>query len=227
VRVAIHELGHALLGWKDNPDILIEKVTINGLGQALGYAWTRPLEERMLMDHEQAKGRLRMILAGRAAEQVVLGTVSAGAADDLRKAQDLAQHLVVDFAIGQQSGLSRPVSLDVYGREVLTQQGKEDASLLVQEAYDAAVATVETHQAWLMGRAEDLMVQGTLSGDDLFNGLPERVHTPTQGQTWASQLSSKLTSATKKAQALLDISVGATGGGVLVPAAKEDDKPQP
>lgn len=192
--MAVHELGHALLGWTDNTDILIEKVTINGRGQALGYAWSRPLEERRLLDHEQAQGRLRMMLAGRAAGEAVLGTVSAGAADDLRKAQDLASHLVVDFGIGTRSGLSRPVVLGAYGRESLTQEGREDAAELVRMAYATALKTIQDHQDWLMKKAEKLVDVGTLSGEDLFDGLGElRGGNMTEGQLWAKRLSWKLT----------------------------------
>ena len=193
VRVAIHELGHALLGWRDNSDILIEKVTIHGRGQALGYAWFRPIEEKRLMDHEQAQARLRMMLAGRAAEEVILGTVSAGAADDLRKAQDLSTHLVVDYGIGEASGLSRPVQLDAFGHEVLTAEGKEDAAKIVRKAYEQTLEIIEQYKEWVMEKTELLVVMGTLESEELFSGLPERKISMTQGQKWAKGLAQELT----------------------------------
>lgn len=222
VRVAVHELGHALLGWKDNPDLLIEKVTINGRGRALGYAWSRPIEERSLMDHEQAQGRLRMVLAGRAAEEVVLGTVSAGASDDLRKAQDLAAQLVVDFGIGRRSGLSRPVQIDSLGREVLTEQGRLDAAEIVESAYEQTLATIREHQEWIMSKTEDLVVKETLDSNELFGDLPPRNSVLTQGQVWAKGLAQKLSDKTSGPAHSIEPSERT----VLVPATKEECKDQ-
>lgn len=223
VRVAVHELGHALLGWTDNPDILIEKVTINGRGQALGYAWSRPLEERRLIDHEQAQGRLRMMLAGRAAEEAILGTVSAGASDDLRKAQDLATHLVVDFGIGERSGLSRPVQLDSYGREVLTEQGRMDAAELVSKAYAVALKTIWEQREWLVRKAERLVEAGTLSGEELFENLSQiRGGNLTEGQLWAKRLAWQL--AQNSARDENPHLVPDIFPGELVPAVKNDEQ---
>lgn len=219
VRVAVHELGHALLGWRDNTDTMIEKVTINGRGQALGYAWSRPIEERHLIDHVQAQGRLRMILAGRAAEEVILGTVSAGASDDLKKAQNLAAALVVDFGMGRISGLSRPVELDAFGRETLTEQGRKDAAELVEKAYKETLEAISQHRDWIMSKAEKLVEKQTLEHDELFGDLPAREEELTPGQVWAKQLANELASKITT----MDLPVAQPDPEpVLVPAAKED-----
>lgn len=222
VRVAIHELGHALLGWRDNSDIVIEKVTIEGRGQALGYAWFRPIEERRLMDHEEAQARLRMMLAGRAAEEVILGTVSAGAADDLRKAQDLSTQLVVDYGIGQTSGLSRPVQLNAYGHEVLTAEGKEDAARIVRKAYEQTLRVIEEHRDWIMEKTELLVVKGTLEGEELFSGLRKQEVSMTQSQKWAKDLAQELA---RRAKELTGPATQASRViGDMVPAAKADQE---
>ena len=72
-------------------------------------------------------------------------------------------------------------------------EGREDAAELVRMAYATALKTIQDHQDWLMKKAEKLVDVGTLSGEDLFEGLGElRGGTMTEGQLWAKRLSWKL-----------------------------------
>lgn len=94
--VAHHEIGHALVALSLPASDVVHKVSIipRGIG-ALGYTMQRPLEDRYLMTREELQQRICVLLGGRAAEQLMLGTVSTGAADDLVKATQLARDMVM------------------------------------------------------------------------------------------------------------------------------------
>ena len=94
--VAHHEIGHALVALSLPGSDAIHKVSIipRGIG-SLGYTLQRPLEDRYLMTREELENRICVLLGGRAAEQLMLGTVSTGAADDLVKATQLARDMVM------------------------------------------------------------------------------------------------------------------------------------
>lgn len=167
VRVAVHELGHALVGYVLCPEMHIEKVTVEGLGNALGYAFTRPLEDKQLHTQRQMTARLAMMLAGRASEDVVLGDVTGGAADDIYRANELARTMVCDYGMGFQSGFLRQnVGLD--GKAELTDQAKADIEQLLTQAYEEAKRLVTDHHDWVRRNTELLMSKGVLVHEELF-----------------------------------------------------------
>ena len=85
--VAYHEMGHALLTRALPGADVVHKVSIipRGIG-ALGYTMQRPTENRYLMTREELQNKISVLLGGRAAEQLVFGVFSTGAADDLARA---------------------------------------------------------------------------------------------------------------------------------------------
>jgi len=103
--VAHHEIGHALVALSLPGSDTVHKVSIipRGIG-ALGYTLQRPLEDRYLMTREELENRICMLLGGRAAEQLMLGTVSTGAADDLVKATQLARDMVMRHGMDETLG---------------------------------------------------------------------------------------------------------------------------
>src|SRR5919201_445346 len=84
--LAYHEAGHALMSFLMADLLPVHKVTIVSRGQALGYTLNLPSEERYLHTKEEFEDLLKVFLAGRAAEQIVFGRVTNGAANDLEKA---------------------------------------------------------------------------------------------------------------------------------------------
>ena len=78
----------------------VHKVTIVSRGQALGYTLNLPMEDRYLHTKEELVDMMKVFLAGRAAEQVVFGRVTNGAANDLEKATDLARAMVFEYGMG-------------------------------------------------------------------------------------------------------------------------------
>src|SRR6059058_4878482 len=90
--LAYHELGHAMVALALPGTDTVHKVSIipHGVGE-LGYTIQRPTEDRYLMTRGELEHKMAGLLGGRAAEQLVFGEISTGAADDLAKATDIAR----------------------------------------------------------------------------------------------------------------------------------------
>ncbi len=103
--VAHHEMGHALLGMVLPGVDTVHKVSIipRGIG-ALGYTIQRPSEDRFIMTREDLENRMAVLLGGRAAEHVVFGQLSTGAADDLAKTTDIARDMVMRYGMEEKLG---------------------------------------------------------------------------------------------------------------------------
>lgn len=104
-RVAYHEMGHALAAASLAKADPVHKVSIipRSIG-ALGYTLQRPTDDRFLITTSELKQRMTALLAGRAAEEVIYGEVSTGAADDLAKATDVARQSVTRFGMSESLG---------------------------------------------------------------------------------------------------------------------------
>jgi cell division protease FtsH len=104
-RVAHHEMGHALVAASLPGTDPVQKVSIipRTIG-ALGYTLQRPTEDRFLITESELKNRMAVLMAGRAAEQIVYGEISTGAADDLAKATDIARQIVTRFGMADSVG---------------------------------------------------------------------------------------------------------------------------
>ncbi len=108
--VAYHEMGHALTAMSLPGVDPVHKVSIipRGIG-ALGYTIQRPTEDRFLMTREELDNRMSVLLGGRAAEWIVFGHLSTGAADDLAKVTDIARDMVMRFGMEKSLG---PISYE-------------------------------------------------------------------------------------------------------------------
>ena len=98
--VAHHEMGHALVAMALPGADPVHKVSIipRGIG-ALGYTIQRPIEDRFLMTRGELENKMVVLLGGRAAEQLVFGQVSTGAADDLARVSDIARSMVTRYGM--------------------------------------------------------------------------------------------------------------------------------
>lgn len=103
--VAHHEMGHALVAMALPGTDPVHKVSIipRGIG-SLGYTIQRPTEDRFLMSRTELDNKLAVLLAGRAAESICFSEVSTGAADDLKKATDIARSIVTRFGMDETLG---------------------------------------------------------------------------------------------------------------------------
>ncbi len=112
-RIAVHEAGHALVSRALPEADPVHKVSIVGRGGGLGgFTLYRPEDDRFLHTEGRLRAALRGLLGGTAAESIVLGEISDGAASDLQRATQLARRMVTDF------GMSRlgPISYAAEGR---------------------------------------------------------------------------------------------------------------
>jgi len=103
--VAYHEMGHALVALALPGSDPVHKVSIipRGVG-ALGYTIQRPSEDRYLLTRRDLENRIAVLLGGRAAEKLVFGALSTGAADDIAKATDIARDMVTRYGLDEDLG---------------------------------------------------------------------------------------------------------------------------
>jgi cell division protease FtsH len=104
-RIAYHELGHALVAASIEGADPVHKVSIipRAIG-SLGYTMQRPTEDRYVISAQELKSRICVLMGGRAAEALVFGDVSTGAADDLVKATDIARQFAARFGMDETTG---------------------------------------------------------------------------------------------------------------------------
>ncbi|HEX3537341.1 MAG TPA: ATP-dependent zinc metalloprotease FtsH [Stellaceae bacterium] len=103
--VAYHEMGHALVGLSLPGTDKVHKVSIipRGIG-SLGYTIQRPTEDRFLMTRQELDNKMAVLLGGRAAEHIVFGEYSTGAADDLQKVTDIARSIITRYGMTPELG---------------------------------------------------------------------------------------------------------------------------
>lgn len=142
--IAVHEAGHATLSWHLRYGNPLIKVTIVPRGKALGAAWYLP-EERQITPTQALLDEICSLLGGRAAEELFMGRISTGAANDLERATKLAYAMVVYYGMsdripnisyydstGQDYGFSKP-----YG-EQRAKEIDEEVSRIINEQYSRA-----------------------------------------------------------------------------------------
>jgi len=191
--VAVHESGHALVAALSEQADPVAKVTILPAGQALGVTEQLPLVERHMYGEDYLLDSLAVRLGGRAAELVVLGQGSTGAANDLAGATDLATKMVREFGLSKTLG---PVGYPEGGSVFLGGGGpgmssrpfaeatqaeidREVASLL-REAEKRAVGLLTDHRSVLDALTGLLLENETVDGSEVYRlaGLPDRSATP-------------------------------------------------
>src|SRR5213596_2363069 len=165
--LAYHEAGHAVMSHLTGDLLPVHKVTIVSRGQALGYTLNLPSEERYLHTAEEFVDLLKIYLAGRAAEQVVFGRVTNGAANDLEKVTALARAMVFEYGMSNVV-TSRTMRADNYALSEETkrlrdqQQGK-----LTDTAYEEAQRLLRKHRRPLDRIANALLEKETLDREEL------------------------------------------------------------
>jgi cell division protease FtsH len=185
---AFHEMGHALVARALPGSDPVHKVSIipRGIG-ALGYTIQRPTEDRFLMSSGELKDKMSVLLGGRAAESMMFGEISTGAADDLAKATNIARSMVTRYGMDDTLGMvslesERSTFLQMPGEYLGTQRDFSEQTArevdcavrdLVADAFDRAVGILEAHRDALAESAERLLEKETLSGDELPTLVPE------------------------------------------------------
>ena len=176
--VAYHEVGHALVAALEKKTSPVSKITIvPHTSGALGYTMYLPDEEKYLSTRDELLAELRSILGGRAAEQVVFGTKTTGAANDIQRATGLARNMVALYGMSEELGLMAPASVS---SQYLENQAYLDCSqktsALVDQAtkkllntcYGEAVALLQNNRSLLDEVSEYLLLKETITGDELM-----------------------------------------------------------
>ena len=104
-RVAFHEAGHAMVAEHVPTGQPVHKISIIPRGvSALGFTLQLPVEEKFLSTEDELKDQLAILLGGRLAEQIVLGSISTGAQNDLEKASEIARNMVCNLGMSKKMG---------------------------------------------------------------------------------------------------------------------------
>jgi cell division protease FtsH len=160
--LAYHEGGHALMSHLVGDPQPVQKVTIFSRGRALGYTLNTPQEDRYLHTKEELLDLMKVLLAGRAAEQIVFGAVTNGAANDLERVTELARSMVFDFGMGEEV-TARTMRADNYALSEQTKQLRDhEQARLTDNAYVEAVRLLQKHRRSLDKVAAALLEKETL-----------------------------------------------------------------
>ena len=180
--VAYHEMGHALVALALPGTDPVHKISIipRGIG-ALGYTLQRPTEDRFLMTRADLEHKIAVLLGGRAAEKLVFGELSTGAADDLARATDIARDMITRFGMDEGLGYiafeaQRPRFLDTpelaHGgcRVAESTQARIDQAIrdIVMGVFERAYRILDTNRAVLERCARELLARETLDENDIL-----------------------------------------------------------
>ena len=172
--VAYHEVGHALVTAIEKDAEPVQKITIvpRTMG-SLGYVMTVPEEEKYLMSQSELEARLVLLLAGRAAEEIVFDSVTTGASNDMEKATKIAKSMIAMYGMSEKFGLMslEQVENQYLGRstslncsEKTASQIEEEIKILLKEKYEEAKRILTENRDKLDKIAEYLYEKETITG---------------------------------------------------------------
>lgn len=155
-RTAVHEAGHAWLVVKRKTGQL-EKVTVLPRGSALGLTVASQQEKVHLYTEEALLARIDMLLAGRAAEEVILGSISIGASDDLKRATEIATAMLANYGFGNGLAVLSP-------EQVTSEQTRKAVNQLLATRYLEAKELLAADRGVIKKIAELLLKEETIEG---------------------------------------------------------------
>ncbi len=185
---AYHEMGHALVGHFLEYTDPVHKISVVSRGQALGYTISLPTEDKFLTTKQELMDTLSMTLGGRAAEEVVFGEITTGAANDLEKATATAKQMIMRYGMSEELGprtLGHDQSMPFLGREFqqqadyseeIARQIDDEIRRIIEEAHQRAKDLLSEKRHLLDGISKILIVRETIEAHEfqaLVDGLPE------------------------------------------------------
>ncbi len=189
--VSYHEVGHALITALQKNSEPVQKITIvpRTMG-ALGYVMQVPEEEKYLNSKEELENMIVSALGGRAAEEIVFGNVTTGAANDIEKATSIAKNMITRFGMSERFGLAGFATVEsqyLEGRTSLNCSDKTAADIdeevvrMLKEAYEKAKALLSENRELMDKLADYLIEKETITGKEFMKifrkekGIPEPV----------------------------------------------------
>jgi len=176
---AYHEAGHAVVAKKLDSVNTLQKVTIIPRGQAAGYAWQVPDEEKTLQSTDDFMARIAVALGGRIAEEIVFDDISSGASSDLEQVTRIARAMVTRYGMSEKMGpmvFGRKDEMVFLGREISEQRDfseevaeeiDREVRAIVDTGYQQAEAALKENRDLLDLVAQALLDRETLTRDDL------------------------------------------------------------
>ena len=178
--IAAHECGHTLVARLTNHSDPVHKVTIIPRGQALGYTLQLPLEDKFLTSKSELLDKLCILLAGRAAEEIVFGEITPGASDDLNKTMAYARKMVVELGMSEKLGpialpngddgevfLGRDLSRHKTYSEELARTIDEEILDLIKSSYARAKEIISSHRVAFDKLVETLLAKEVVDAKEI------------------------------------------------------------
>ena len=176
--VAYHEVGHALVTALEKHAEPVQKITIvpRTMG-SLGYVMQVPEEEKYLMSKDEILTRITTLYGGRAAEELVFGSITTGASNDIEKATALARSMVTQFGMSEKFGLMGLESVEskyLDGRPVQNCSNEtageidKEVMRILKKCYDRAVELLSENREVMDKIAEYLITKESITGEEFM-----------------------------------------------------------
>jgi cell division protease FtsH len=185
---AYHEMGHAIVGHHLEHSDPVHKISVIGRGQALGYTISMPQEDRFLTTRAELTDSMAMTLGGRAAEEIVFGEITTGAANDLEKVTATAKNMVMRYGMSERLGprvfghdhsqpfLGREFSSEPDYSDEIAREIDDEIRRVVESAHQRAKDLLTEHRETLETISEILVRRETIEKTEfeaLIAGTPE------------------------------------------------------
>ena len=187
--VAYHEIGHALVAAKQKESAPVHKITIiPRTSGALGYTMQVEEDEKFLMSKEEIENTIATLTAGRVTEEIVFGSITTGAANDIEQATKLARAMITRLGMSEEFGMvsfEQDVNPYLGGSLVSTGSAETGARIdrmtidVVKKQYNKAGDIIRENQTKLHELAKHLYEHETLTGEefmDILNAPPALPH---------------------------------------------------
>jgi len=182
--VAYHEVGHALVGALNPGSGKVEKISIVPRGMAaLGYTLQLPTEDRFLMSKEEIEAQIATLLGGRSAEEIIFGSITTGASNDLQRATDLADKMVTSYGMSEVLGplaYQKQQNQFLGGMEMArnvspatSEAIDKEIKTIVENAHEKALAILNANRDLLESISEKLLETEVIEGEFLTGLLAQ------------------------------------------------------
>ncbi|MBD2189831.1 ATP-dependent zinc metalloprotease FtsH [Pseudanabaena mucicola] len=182
--VAYHEVGHALVGALNSSSGKVEKISIVPRGMAaLGYTLQLPTEDRFLLSKEEIEAQIATLLGGRSAEEIIFGSITTGASNDLQRATDLADKMVTSYGMSEVLGplaYQKQQNQFLGGMEMArnvspatSEAIDKEIKTIVENAHAKALAILNANRDLLESISEKLLETEVIEGEFLTGLLSQ------------------------------------------------------
>ncbi|MBA3805441.1 MAG: AAA family ATPase, partial [Acidobacteria bacterium] len=174
---AVHEAGHVAVGLAVKNGDPIHKVSILPRGRALGVTQSLPERDRLMKKREYLEDQIAMLLGGRAAEQLLLDTMTAGASNDIERAVEIGRKMVAEFGMSPLGPIHLGKPEDPHSQTLLDRV-EHATSDIINTQMQRACEIVDASRDQIALLVEGLMERDTLDAEEIRHcfGLKEAAH---------------------------------------------------